>query len=78
MLRGLLDYGDGHLQGPGSRHHISHPVCEKSSVNWGMTWKEQTIPPVSAEVTAEEGVETLSPAMKDSEDGQAFIARLPP
>lgn len=78
MLRGLLDYGDGYLQDPDSRHHISHPVCEKSSVNWGMTWKEQTIPPVSAEVTVEEEIESLSPAMKDSEDGQASTERLPP
>ena len=73
MLRGLLDYRNEYLQGPGSRYHISHPVSEKSSVDWGMTWKEQTIPPVSATVTVEEGV-----VMKDSEDDHAFILRLPP
>lgn len=46
-------------------------------------WEEfcelgQTIPPVNAEVTVEEEIESLSPAMKDSEDGQASIERLPP
>lgn len=46
-------------------------------------WEEfcelgQTIPPVSAEVTVEEEIESLSPAMKDSEDGQASTERLPP
>lgn len=73
MLRGFLDYGDGCLQGLGSRHHISHPVSEKSSVDWGMTWKEQTIPPMSSAVAVEERV-----VMKDSEDGQASIAILLP